>query len=93
MVRGKAMVPVRWALLKLAEHGRTEPAERVLATAQCHHVKVLLPPPGASIEPTLTSATRPWWPRVPWETAARKPVIGTKRGDPTERQRVEPCSP
>ena len=47
MVRGKAMIPVRWALLKLAEHGRTEPAERVLATAQCHHVKALLPPPGA----------------------------------------------
>jgi L-ascorbate metabolism protein UlaG (beta-lactamase superfamily) len=90
-VRGRAMIPVHWALFKLAHHGWTEPAERVLAAARCgDRVHVLTPQPGRAIEPT-SGETRQWWPDVPWETAAQRPVIATRRGIPSDRYTVPTC--
>lgn len=92
LVRGKVMMPVHWGLLKLAEHAWTEPAERVLAAAQCRGVKVLVPRPGESIEPTQLARTTRWWPRLPWRTANESAVIGTKNGVPSERVAITSCS-
>jgi hypothetical protein len=46
------MIPVHWALLKLANHPWTEPVERVLIAARRRGVDVLTPRPGESVEPT-----------------------------------------
>ncbi|CAN5314446.1 MBL fold metallo-hydrolase [soil metagenome] len=92
MVRGKVMIPVHWALFKLAHHGWTEPAERVLAAAQCGDtVHVLTPRPGQAVEPTENPQLARWWPAVPWNSAAERPVVATRRGDPADRFRGARC--
>ena len=90
-VRGKVMIPVHWALLKLADHAWTEPVERVLAAARCRGVEVLAPRPGQSIEPTQAPKVEIWWPRLAWRTASERPIVGTKGGDPSERVDITPC--
>ena len=91
-VRGAAMIPVHWALFKLAHHGWTEPAERVLVAARCGDtVHVLVPQPGRAIEPTTGQPMPRWWPTVPWETTAQRPVVATRHGDPAERYSLPSC--
>jgi L-ascorbate metabolism protein UlaG (beta-lactamase superfamily) len=90
-VRGKAMMPVHWGLLKLANHVWTEPVERVLAAAHCRGVNVLTPRPGESIEPTRTPTTPRWWPQKPWQSAERQPVIATRNGVSSDRVQIAPC--
>jgi L-ascorbate metabolism protein UlaG (beta-lactamase superfamily) len=90
-VRGRAMIPVHWALLKLATHGWTEPAERVLAAAQCRGIEVLVPRPGEAIEPTLHPQIPRWWPSLPWQSAAQNPIVSTKNGNPRERVDITSC--
>jgi L-ascorbate metabolism protein UlaG (beta-lactamase superfamily) len=90
-VRGRAMIPVHWALFKLANHGWTEPGERVLAAARCYGVDVLLPRPGEAIEPERTSSRSPWWPKVPWQSSGETPVVATLAGDPQKRGTLPPC--
>jgi hypothetical protein len=85
------MIPVHWALLKLATHGWTEPAERVLAAAECRGVEVLVPRPGESIEPTLHPQIPRWWPPLPWQSAAESPIASTKEGNPLQRVDIAPC--
>jgi L-ascorbate metabolism protein UlaG (beta-lactamase superfamily) len=91
LVRGKTMIPVHWALIKLADHGWTEPVERVLAAAQCLGVDVAVPRPGESIEPVPHVKTAAWWLQLPWQTASQSPVVATKNGNPAERVAVAPC--
>jgi len=91
LVRGKTMIPVHWALIKLADHGWTEPVERVLAAAQCLGVDVAVPRPGESIEPVPYAKSAQWWPQLPWQRASETPVVATKNGDPAERVAVAPC--
>lgn len=94
MVRGKVMIPVHWALFRLAQHGWTEPAERVLAAARCQGVDVLIPRPGQPVDPTDTTLHIPrWWPNEPWETATEHPVIATRNGDPKDRVTPPACAP
>jgi len=90
-VRGKVMIPVHWGLLRLANHGWTEPVERVLAAARCRGVDVLTPRPGESIEPTLHVAMAQWWPVAAWQSAQNSPVIPTRNGQPSDRVRMAPC--
>ena len=91
-VRGHAMIPVHWALFKLAHHGWTEPAERVLAATRCGvSVRVLVPQPGRAIEPTSGAATPRWWPTVPWETGQERTIVSTRRGNPSERYMIASC--
>ncbi len=92
LVRGKYMIPVHWALLKLANHAWTEPAERVLAAARCSGVPLLLPRPGESIEPSAGAGSTPWWPHIAWQTAATQPVLATAHGAPSERVELAPCT-
>ena len=91
-VRGRTMIPVHWALLKLAQHTWTEPVERVLAAARCHDVEVLAPRPGESVEPTLHPVIPQWWPDLPWSPAAARPVLSTLDGNPAERVMLGTCA-
>lgn len=91
-VRGRTMIPVHWALFKLAQHGWTEPVERVEAAARCRgDVQVLVPRPGESVEPTLDPAPPRWWPSIPWETAQQRPVVATVDGVASHRFRWPAC--
>ncbi len=90
-VRGKVMIPIHWAALKLAEHGWTEPVERVLVAAQCGDVQVLAAQPGRSVDPTAQDHVEKWWPDVPWKRAAQKPIIATRAGDPAKRVAMSKC--
>lgn len=91
LVRGSVMIPVHWGLLKLARHGWTEPAERVLAAARCRGVTVMVPRPGQSIEPTRPFTDTPWWPVLRWRTAHEDPIIATRHADPLDRADVDAC--
>jgi L-ascorbate metabolism protein UlaG (beta-lactamase superfamily) len=77
LVRGKAMLPVHWAMFQLAYHGWTEPIERVLAAAKPLGVTVLSPRVGQSIEPTQPFVFEHWWPALPWKTAEEDPIVAT----------------
>jgi len=74
LVRGRVMLPVHWGLFNLALHGWTEPIERILAAAKLAGVKVVMPPPGGTVEPETAGEVTPWWPTRPWETGAAAPV-------------------
>jgi hypothetical protein len=90
-VLGKSMIPVHWALLKLANHGWTEPVERVLVAAKCRDVEVLAPRPGESIEPTQHPQIPHWWPQLPWQSAAESPIVSTTDGNAAHRVAVAAC--
>lgn len=91
-VRGGVMIPVHWALLKLAQHTWTEPIERVRAAAGCHGVEVLAPRPGESVEPTQHPVIPQWWPDLHWSSAGERPILSTLDGDPAARVRLDACS-
>jgi len=91
-VRGRTMIPVHWALLKLAQHTWTEPVERVRLAARCHNVEILAPRPGESVEPTQHPVVPQWWPDLPWAPASARPVLSTLNGDPAERVMLDACS-
>jgi L-ascorbate metabolism protein UlaG (beta-lactamase superfamily) len=78
MVRGDAMLPVHWGLFDLAYHGWTEPIERVRLAAGADGVPLLLPRPGQSVEPSRPPPWTPWWPELPWRTAAQDPIVATQ---------------
>jgi L-ascorbate metabolism protein UlaG (beta-lactamase superfamily) len=90
LVRGHTLIPVHWALFKLAEHGWTEPAERVLVAARCRGVRVLTPRPGERIEPTSAPVSAPWWPALPWSNG---PIVTTTDGTPAHRMVIPSCQP
>lgn len=78
LVRGQVLIPVHWALLRLAAHGWTEPVERVLAAAHMVNTSVLTPRPGAAVEPTVTRENVRWWPKLPWKTSAQSPIVSSQ---------------
>ena len=92
-VRAKALLPVHWGLFRLAHHGWTEPAERVLAAARCTDLPVLTPRPGASVEPTALRPedTQRWWPATPWATREQKPIVATTDGVAAHRVALPAC--
>ena len=91
LVGGKRMIPVHWGLLNLAHHSWTEPIERVLVAAKCRNVDVLLPRPGESIEPTISSARARWWPEMPWRAAGETPIVATRDGVASHRYESSSC--
>ena len=74
------LVPVHWGLFDLALHGWTEPAERVRVAAEAVGVAVAFPRPGESVTPDAYSS-EPWWPSLPWQTAAEAPAVSTDLPD------------
>jgi L-ascorbate metabolism protein UlaG (beta-lactamase superfamily) len=61
-LRGRVMLPVHWATFNLAFHAWGEPADRALAAAAKSGVTLVVPRPGAFVEPdaALPAADR-WW--------------------------------
>jgi L-ascorbate metabolism protein UlaG (beta-lactamase superfamily) len=92
-VGGQTMIPVHWGLIKLSNHGWTEPVERVLVAAHCRHVDVEIPRPGESVEPTLHPHIPVWWPKLPWKSASVNPIEATENGSSSHRVLLSPCSP
>jgi len=80
LVQGRTLLPIHWGTFKLAAHGWTEPVERVLAAAGPAGVPVLVPRPGASLEPGLRPPLVRWWPELPWHTAREVPILATANG-------------
>lgn len=73
-VRGGLLLPVHWGTFKLAPHGWTEPAERLIAAAKEAGVPLCFPRPGQSVEPAQAPPLQRWWPEVPWQDAAQNPI-------------------
>ncbi|WP_433794832.1 MBL fold metallo-hydrolase [Actinoplanes sp. CA-252034] len=94
LVRGELMIPVHWGRFSLAPHSWTEPVERVRAEAACRGQRYLALVPGVPTEPTddAVAAQQPWWPALPWRTAAQAPINPTVNGDPDQRVDIAPCS-
>lgn len=79
LVQGKVMLPVHWALLGLAFHGWTEPAERSMVAARAQHNLLALPRPGQPFEPGVEPRpSQRWWPEVPWETSQQHAIVSTQ---------------
>ena len=76
MVRGRVLVPVHWGMFDLANHGWTEPAERVREAAASLGIPVALPRPGESVTPEAFPTAR-WWPERPWVSAREAPARST----------------
>jgi L-ascorbate metabolism protein UlaG (beta-lactamase superfamily) len=78
MVKGRLLLPVHWGAITLAYHGWTEPIERVIVAASAAGVSIVAPRPGESFEPSAPPAVAPWWPALPWKTAAEDPIVSTQ---------------
>jgi len=74
-VRGAVMLPVHWGLFALASHGWTEPIERALAAGHSAGAVVITPRPGQSVEPIEEKPQERWWPKLPWRTGAKNPIV------------------
>lgn len=79
----EALLPVHWGLFNLANHGWTEPAERVLAAAAKAGVTVTIPRPGQSIEPGALLPLVRWWPDLSWKTAEEDPIVASQVAGPS----------
>lgn len=80
MLQGEVLLPIHWGLFNLANHGWTEPIERVRVAAEEAGVKVLTPRPGQSLEPTAAGEQEQWWPALAWRREAQYPIVATKMG-------------
>lgn len=61
-VRGRVMVPVHWATFNLAFHAWRDPADRALAAATRAGATLVIPRPGAFVEPSQPlPPPDPWW--------------------------------
>ena len=89
LMNGKVLLPVHWGLFRLANHGWTEPIERVVVAAKKAGVPLIVPRPGGSFEPSKPPKLVPWWPQIPWRRAEAYPIVATKNGDPSQRMSPE----
>lgn len=63
-LRGKVMLPVHWATFNLAFHAWGDPADRAVAAAEKAGVTLVVPRPGAFVEPGPALTPRDaWWSR------------------------------
>jgi L-ascorbate metabolism protein UlaG (beta-lactamase superfamily) len=76
-VRARLFIPMHWGTFKLAVHGWTEPAERLLVAAQAAGLPLAIPRPGESLEPSALAPLTRWWPEAVWEGADAAPVKST----------------
>lgn len=60
-LKGALMLPIHWGLFNLAFHPWREPVEWLLREAEQHHVRLLLPRPGAPTEVTGDTLHTFWW--------------------------------
>ncbi|PPK64025.1 MBL fold metallo-hydrolase [Actinokineospora auranticolor] len=60
-VRGGLLIPVHWATFTLAPHPWADPVRRVLAAAEPHGVRVVVPRPGERVDVGDPPAPSTWW--------------------------------
>ncbi|AXK34558.1 MBL fold metallo-hydrolase [Streptomyces armeniacus] len=68
---GGALLPIHWGTFNLAPHPWQEPAERMLPAAAEADVRVAIPAPGQSFEPSGELPAAPWWQALSGASAAR----------------------
>jgi Predicted Zn-dependent hydrolases of the beta-lactamase fold len=64
MLGGGTLMPIHWGTFDLALHSWEEPAETLVKLAEKNHVRVVTPPVGRPIEPSLVDEVTPWWRQV-----------------------------
>ncbi len=69
-VRGKLIIPVHWGTYNLAQHGWTEPIERMLVAAKAANMAIAAPRAGEFVEPHAPPEVERWWPDIPWKPAS-----------------------
>ncbi len=77
-VGARLLIPVHWGTFNLAQHGWTEPVERVLVAARRARVEVAVPRPGEFVDPGAPAPLTRWWPDIPWQP----PPDGWARPEP-----------
>jgi L-ascorbate metabolism protein UlaG (beta-lactamase superfamily) len=77
LLRGQVFLPIHWGGLQLAYHGWTEPVERVVAAAEQAHTTVVIPKPGAPVEPLRSPALAHWWPKLPFQSGREAPIVSS----------------
>jgi len=85
MVGGGLLLPVHWGLFDLANHGWSEPMERLLSAAERQGVNVISPRPGESVELTEPHNSDRWWPETSQTTVENGPVWSTSIDDTLRR--------
>ncbi|MCT2590348.1 MBL fold metallo-hydrolase [Streptomyces sp. N2-109] len=70
-----ALLPIHWGTFNLAPHPWREPAERMLTAAAEADVRVAIPAPGGSFDPSAELPVAPWW-RTPGAPAASRQEAG-----------------
>lgn len=64
MLGGGTLLPIHWGTFDLALHSWEEPAETLLTMAEAAGVRVVTPPIGRPIEPSLETGATPWWRKI-----------------------------
>jgi len=78
LVRGQLLIPAHWGSFALAQHGWTEPAERLIAAAAEAGVQIAIPRHGESVTGSLAPPLVRWWPGLPWNTADDDPIVSSR---------------
>ncbi|WP_406284843.1 MBL fold metallo-hydrolase [Embleya sp. NBC_00896] len=78
---GRLMLPIHWGTFDLAPHAWEEPAERSMAAARAQGSGLVVPRPGALVEPGLVDGldVEPWWREVAAEPARWASVAVVER--------------
>jgi L-ascorbate metabolism protein UlaG (beta-lactamase superfamily) len=64
LVSGGLLMPIHWGTFNLAFHAWNEPPERLLKALEGAEVRVTIPRPGESVEPSAPPPLDTWWRRV-----------------------------
>ena len=92
-VGARTMMPIHWALFKLADHTWTEPGVRSVAASTCQNYPLILPPPGMTVDlVNSTYAFAKWWPDLPTRTAEQYPLVPTRDGNKANLYPVPVCA-
>ncbi len=58
---GGTLLPIHWGTFDLALHSWEEPAETLFTMAETEGARIVTPPLGRPIEPSLVRSSTPWW--------------------------------
>lgn len=64
MLGGGTFMPIHWGTFDLALHSWEEPAETLVTLATKSGDRIITPPLGRAVEPSLVEAPTPWWREV-----------------------------
>lgn len=90
LVRGGVMFPIHWGMVQLAYHGWTEPIERVLLEGDRTGQQVMAPRPGQMVEIGGPQRIERWWPKLPWDSREKHPIVSSQMSALTSSASVAP---